>query len=60
MGLPTNSHRVYILWKKVPTRLERAVARLRSDGKSKQTFLRQSLKTEDVKEAPGGSGPARV
>jgi integrase len=51
MGLLTNSHGVYILRKKVPTRLERAVAQLRGEGKPKQTFLQQSLRTKDVKEA---------
>jgi integrase len=51
MGLLTNSHGVYILRKKVPARLERAVAQLRGDGKEKQTFLQQSLRTKDIKEA---------
>lgn len=38
VGLLTNSHGVYILRKKVPARLERAVAQGRGDGKPKQTF----------------------
>jgi integrase len=51
MGLLKNSHGVYILRKKVPKRLERAVAQVQGNGKPKQVFLQQSLKTKEKRDA---------
>jgi integrase len=51
MGLIKNRHGMYYAQKKVPERLQEAVARVLDQGKDRQTFLKKSLGTKDLKEA---------
>jgi len=51
MGLLRNEHGVYYVRKKVPRRLERAVAQVLGKRKERQTFLKQSLRTKELHEA---------
>jgi hypothetical protein len=51
MGLLRNKHGVYYVRKKVPKRLERAVAQVLRNGKDRQTFLKQSLRTKALPDA---------
>jgi hypothetical protein len=51
MGLLKNEHGVYYVRKKVPKRLQEAAALVTGASKSRQTWLKQSLKTKDVREA---------
>ena len=51
MGLIKNEHGVWCARKKVPARLQQAVAKVLGKGKTKQTWLKQSLRTKDRGEA---------
>jgi integrase len=51
MGLLRNKFGVYYVRKKVPKRLERAVAQVLRNGKERQSFLKQSLRTKKLDEA---------
>jgi hypothetical protein len=47
MGILQNRHRVHFVRRKVPKGLQEAVAKVLGNGKARQTFLQQSLKTKD-------------
>jgi hypothetical protein len=51
MGLMKDRHGTYCARKKVPARLQAAVARVLDQGKERQTFLKKSLGTKDLKAA---------
>ena len=51
MGLIKDRHGTYCARKKVPVRLQAAVARVLDQGKDSQSFLKKSLGTKDLKEA---------
>jgi hypothetical protein len=51
MGLLRNKYGVYYVRRKVPKRLERAVAQVLRNGKDRQTFLKQSLRTKALPDA---------
>jgi hypothetical protein len=51
MGISKNRHGTYYAVKKVPARLEQAVARVLGVDKAKQTWLKRSLGTKDAHEA---------
>jgi len=50
-GVSKNRHGVYYVRKKVPKRLEQPTAEFLGNGKSRQTFLKRSLDTKDLREA---------
>ncbi|MDA9545851.1 hypothetical protein ACM43_15770 [Bradyrhizobium sp. CCBAU 45321] len=50
-GLIRDRHGTYYVQRKVPERLQEAVARVLNSGKSKQVFLKKSLGTKVLKEA---------
>jgi hypothetical protein len=50
-GVSKNRHGVYYVRKKVPKRLERPTAEFLGNGKSRQTFLKRTLDTKDLREA---------
>jgi len=51
MGILKNEHGVYYVRKKVPQGLQEATAQVRGKGRERQTFLKKSLGTKDLKEA---------
>ena len=51
MGLIKNEHGVWCVRKKVPRQLEEAVARVQDASKSRQPWLKRSLRTKDEKRA---------
>lgn len=51
MGLIRDRHGTYYAQRKVPERLQEAVARVLNSAKSKQVFLKKSLGTKVLKEA---------
>jgi Domain of unknown function (DUF6538) len=51
MGVSKNRHGTYYAVKKVPARLEQAVAQVLGVDKAKQTWLKRSLGTKDAHEA---------
>jgi hypothetical protein len=51
MGLMRDRHGTYYARKKVPERLQAAVARVLNQGKDRQSFLKKSLGTKDLKAA---------
>ena len=51
MGLVQNEHGVWCVRKRVPTRLQEAVARVQGAARGKQAWLKQSLRTKDEKHA---------
>jgi integrase len=51
MGLMRDRHGTYYARKKVPDRLQEAVARVLNRGKDRQTFLKKSLTTKELKAA---------
>jgi len=51
MGLIKNRHGVYNARKKVPPKLQAAVATVLGQSKHKQTWLKKSLGTKDIREA---------
>ena len=51
MGLIKNQHGTWYAQRKVPERLQVAVARGLGNGKSKQVFLKKSLGTKELKAA---------
>jgi hypothetical protein len=51
MGLIKDRHGTYYAQKRVPDRLQAAVARVLNSGKSRQVFLKKSLGTKALKEA---------
>jgi integrase len=51
MGLIPNEHGVWIVRRKVPKRLQEAVARVLNNGKDRQTFLQRTTGTKNKKEA---------
>jgi len=51
MGLMRDRHGTYYARKKVPARLQAAVARVLAQGKERQSFLKKSLGTKDLKAA---------
>lgn len=51
MGLNKNRHGTYEARKKVPQHLEEVVARVLSNGKPKQVWLKRTLATKDFTEA---------
>ena len=51
MGLIKNAHGVYNARQKVPPKLQEAVATVLDQGKNKQTWLKKSLGTKDIREA---------
>ncbi len=51
MGLIQNRHGVWIVRRKIPSRLQEPVARILDSGKDRRTFLQKSLATKDRKEA---------
>jgi integrase len=60
MGLLKNEHGVYYVRKKVPKRLQEAAAVVTGASKSRQTWLKQSLKTKDVREAKRLAPPVLI
>jgi hypothetical protein len=51
MGLIRDRHGTYYARQKVPERLQAAVARVLDQGKDRQSFLKKSLGTKDLKAA---------
>lgn len=51
MSVIQDRHGTYYVQKKVPTRLQEAVARVLSDDKPRRVFLKKSLGTKSLKEA---------
>ena len=51
MGLDKDRHGTYDARKKVPPRLEEAVARVLNNGKPQQVWLKRTLATKDGSEA---------
>ena len=51
MGLSKNRHGTYYAVKKVPVRLQEAVADVLDNGKPRQIWLKRSLGTKDRSEA---------
>jgi hypothetical protein len=51
MGLHKDRHGTYYARRKVPKRLEEAVAKLLGNGKARQSWLKCSLGTKDLKRA---------
>ena len=51
MGILKNEHGVFYVRRKVPKRLQQATAVVTGASKSRQTWLKQSLKTKDAREA---------
>src|SRR3954447_26485268 len=51
MGLMRDRHGTYYARVRVPERLQRGVARLRGEGKDRQSFLKKSQGTKDLKVA---------
>jgi hypothetical protein len=51
MGLMKDRHGTYYAQKKVPKRLQEAVARVLDNGKDRQANLKKSLGTKDLREA---------
>jgi hypothetical protein len=51
MGLIKNEHGVWCVRRKVPKRLEAAVARVQDASKARQPWLKRSLRTKDEKRA---------
>jgi len=51
MGILKNKYGVYYVRKKVPKRLEQAVAQLLGNGKPRQAFLKKSLDTKNLQDA---------
>ena len=51
MGLIKNRHGVYEARKKVPTRLEEAIAKVLGEGKGRRSWLKRSLGTKNLREA---------
>jgi hypothetical protein len=51
MGIVKNEHGVYCVRRKVPTRLQEATATVTGASRSRQVWLKQSLKTKDQREA---------
>nr|WP_291577401.1 DUF6538 domain-containing protein [Bradyrhizobium sp.] len=51
MGLMKDRHGTYYARVKVPDRLQEAVARVLDNGKDRQSFLKKSLGTKDLKAA---------
>src|SRR5271154_1751883 len=51
MGLMKDRHGTYYARMKVPDRLQAAVARVLDQGKDRQSFLKKSLGTKDLKAA---------
>ena len=61
MGLVKNEHGVWCARQKVPVRLQEAVARaLGKQGRGRQTFLKQSLRTKDKAEAKRRLSPVLI
>lgn len=60
MGLLKNEHGVYVVRKKVPERLQRAVAEVTSAGTAKQTFLQRSLRTKNLQQAKVTAKPILI
>jgi integrase len=58
MGLMKDRHGTYYARKKVPARLQEAVARVLDQGKDRQAFLKKSLGTKDLKAANVRAKPA--
>jgi hypothetical protein len=50
-GVSKNRHGVYYVRKKVPKQLEQPTAAVLGNGKSRQTFLKRTLDTKDLREA---------
>ena len=51
MGLIKDRHGTYYVQKKVPARLQEAVAQVLGDDKPRRVFLKKSLGTKSLKEA---------
>ncbi|UGX91785.1 hypothetical protein G6321_00039540 [Bradyrhizobium barranii subsp. barranii] len=51
MGLIKDRHGTYYAQRKVPERLQKAVARVLNSGRGRQVFLKKSLGTKDLKAA---------
>jgi hypothetical protein len=51
MNVSKDRHGTYYAIKKVPVHLQEAVARVLSNGKARQTWLKRSLGTKDVEQA---------
>jgi hypothetical protein len=51
MGLIKDRHGTYCAQQKVPARLQAAVARVLGNGKLRQSYLKKSLGTKDLKTA---------
>jgi integrase len=51
MGLVKNSHGVFLVRKKVPERLQTAIAQLLDSDKQRVVWLQESLRTKDKREA---------
>jgi hypothetical protein len=58
MGLMKDRHGTYYARVKVPDRLQEAVARVLDQGKERQSFLKKSLGTKDLKTANVRAKPA--
>jgi len=60
MGLMRDRHGTYYARKKVPARLQAAVARVLDQGKDRQSFLKKSLGTKDLKAANVRAKPVQA
>lgn len=60
MGLLKTTHGVYVVRKKVPPRLQKAVAEVLGGRKLKQTFLQRSLQTKNLSQANISAKPVLI
>jgi hypothetical protein len=60
MGIVRDRHGTYYARKKVPPRLQEAVARVLNNGKSHQVWLKRSLVTKDIETANKRAKPVLI
>jgi hypothetical protein len=60
MGLIKDRHGTYYAQRRVPDRLQEAVARVLDQGKERQSFLKKSLGTKDLKTANVRAKPVQA
>lgn len=60
MGMLKDRHGTYYARRKVPSRLQEAVARVLGNGKPKQTWLKKSLGTKKLEEANVRAKPVQI
>jgi hypothetical protein len=60
MNVSKDRHGTYYAIKQVPKHLRKAVARVRNNGKARQTWLKRSLRTKDVEQANRTAKPVLI